>query len=927
MDQIHISVVTLFLSLLESSYFISTFFSWFSSQRGGGRERRGSLVTSVSQPACAPPTSEEALHTAAAPALSNRASATEPRQQSSTATACRVSPMELPLGGPALRHYTQSRPRPHRQKLNYRPSRPQETIIESENEVLEHMGRVDEGVEEFFTKRVLPTDTLKTQDEETITVHEVAPASSVPCPPQTKTLRRKLGDFFTLKKRRGLKSETSHDGRPKKTSITDLIRPLREAARAEKDKDKERVKEHDKENEKEKAKENPSAGESAVQETPVSGAPTLRGEAVPPRRALREGKSQSLILLSGSAAAGTPYGRNTGKLEGQHSFEQKLHLMLQRIGVSKVPPGETQNQEGEMKKAESEGTIIDSKPEPPPTFTKPRTMSASSDTRHQMRPSVSAHESAGKPALLPKPVIKPGPPPSTSGRNTPENELAQIQEGETNTPTKLSPTTSTPDINATTTTTTTTTPTVPTISNAVPNSTDSMISSSSSVVSSDTYKCTDSVNPPAEATTPTNVTELDSKQLIPESEANTPEKPTSTSTTTPTEPPTTVSITSISSEPISPRLSITSSSTTITMPSISTLETVSAPSNKIQVSIASTNLQTESSVCSADATPAVGVDAAVSVDTTASSPSTCTSDSRSVFSTNNNLIAEASDDTTSATSASCATVASPVTKTSPPPDPIDAIASPFSPDTPISSSSTLVPSDLSPTTTTTTTTTTASPTSTDCIDSSSTSTIPHPTTSSPADMSIPSTSSSETNPTDTTTTTTSTVKRSDSTSTTSSANAAAISSPPTTDSDQPYTISVSTTLTPTISDLSPTDNSSAAFHHLTTPAPSKESPGQDTDLQTSPEDRASVEPAEKDSDEVLKTVQKSNGTEMDESETVDDAKESKEENEEVQEQAAKPEEDTIQAEVVMAKPAPGKDVDEVLIEGEKQEETKSEAEK
>lgn len=135
----------------------------------------------------------------------------------------------------------------------------------------------------------------------------MAPASSVPCPPPTKTLRRKLGDFFTLKKRRGLKSETSQEGRPKKASIADFIRPLREVARAEKEKDKDRVKEQDKENEKEKAKENPSAvtGESAAQETPVSGAPPLRGEAVPPRRALREGKSQSLILLSGSAAGST----------------------------------------------------------------------------------------------------------------------------------------------------------------------------------------------------------------------------------------------------------------------------------------------------------------------------------------------------------------------------------------------------------------------------------------------------------------------------------------------------------------------------------------------------------------------------------------------------------------------------------------------
>ena len=114
-----------------------------------------------------------------------------------------------------------------------------------------------------------------------------------------------------------MKSETSQEGRPKKASIADFIRPLREAARSEKDKDKERVKEQDKENEKEKAKEHPSGvtGESAVPETPVAGDVPLRGEAMPPRRALREGKSQSLILLSGSAAAtGTANARNTAKV-------------------------------------------------------------------------------------------------------------------------------------------------------------------------------------------------------------------------------------------------------------------------------------------------------------------------------------------------------------------------------------------------------------------------------------------------------------------------------------------------------------------------------------------------------------------------------------------------------------------------------------
>ncbi|XP_042351491.1 cell wall protein DAN4-like [Plectropomus leopardus] len=845
--------------------------------------------------------------------------------------------MELPLGGPALRHYTQSRPRPHRQKLNYRPCRPQETIIESDNEVLELMGRVDEGVEEFFTKRVLPTDTLKKQDEESITVHEVAPASSVPCPPPTKTLRRKLGDFFTLKKRRGLKSEASQEGRPKKASIADLIRPLREVARAEKEKDKDRVKEHDKENEKEKAKENPGAvtGESAVQETPGA---QLRGEAVPPRRALREGKSQSLILLSGSAAAGSTNARNKKQFEGQHSFEQKLHLMLQRIGVSKAQPGETQNPEGEMKKAESEGTIIDSKPEPPPTFTKPRTMSASSDTRHQIRPSVSAHESAGKPALLPKPVIKPGPPPTTSGRNTPENELAQIQEAETNMPTKLTPTAA-PSTPAAPALTTTTTPTVPTISNSVPDSTDF----TSTVSPSDTDICTDSVNPTAAATTPTNVTELDRKPSIPEANATTTEPPTSTfttSTTTPTEPPTPVSV--ISSESVTPSLSVTSNSTTTTMPSITTSETVSAPSNESSVSTTSTTLSTKSTfsepngVLSVDATPAAGGDAAISVTTTVSSPSTSTSDLPLGLSATTNLATKGCDDPTLVTSTSSATLVSSVTKTtSPPPNSSDTITTAVLPVASITSHSTLISPALPPTISTSSTTTT-SPTSTDCMNSISASNITHPATPGPADIAAPSTSSSETNPTDTTSTATS-LNRADTTSTTSAATAAAICSPLMTDSDPPYTNNVSTTLASTI------DNSSATSHHLSSPAPSNDSPGQDNDLQTFPEERSSVELADK-ADEELEMVQKSKQTEMDESKKVDGEKESENENEkpaltpnsevimkEVQEESVKPEEDTMKSEVGTTEPASGKggdlQSDKEVIEGPKQEETKSEDEK
>ncbi|XP_029986861.1 flocculation protein FLO11-like [Sphaeramia orbicularis] len=827
--------------------------------------------------------------------------------------------MELPLGGPALRHYTQSRPRPHRQKLNYRPTRPQETIIESENEVLELIGRVDEGVEEFFTKRVLPTDTLKKQDEETITVHEVAPASSVPCPPPTKTLRRKLGDFFTLKKRRGVKSETSHEGRPKKASIADLIRPLREVTRAEKDKDKDRVREHDKENEKEKGKEHLAAvtGEPAVQETPVSGAPPLRSEAVPPRRALREGKSQSLILLSGSAAAGATNARNKKQFDGQNSFEQKLHLMLQRIGVSKPQPGETQNQEGEMKKAESEGTIIDSKPEPPPT--KPRTMSASSDTRHQIRPSVSAHESAGKPPLLPKPVIKPGPPPPTSGRNTPENELAQIQEGETDTPTKAAaPPTPAPALSAAD------TPTVPTISDSVPDSSNITVSPSNTVTPSDTDICTDSVNPTTEDTTPTNVTELDSKASPTTMEVPAPTLQTALiNTATPTEPPAPVSVISTSSESITPSSSVTSTSTIITTPSITTLETVSAQSNESVVSTTSTDLSTKltlpepNSTFSADNTPTVGTDAAISVITTVdttSSVSTSTSTMPAGSPNTANVTTAVSDESTlvAVTSSNSDASLSPVTTTTSQPlnltDTLSTTSVTVSPDTLATRPSTLPP-------TSSTSSTTTSPISTTTISTSTP--IPTPAL-------IPSTDSSSTPPTNTPSTTT------------ISPTAAAMTSPQlTTDSDPPK--DVSTALSPALSGLCAPENSSATSQHLTSLTPSNDSSGQDNGLQMSPEERSSLPVAEvkTPADEALEIVQKSRQTEVVESKSIiDTEKENEIKNEKPtpvsseaisKESQEKPEEELKTTEVGVAEAASGKVADQCSNQGviQKEEETKS----
>ncbi|XP_024151314.1 mucin-5AC [Oryzias melastigma] len=745
--------------------------------------------------------------------------------------------MELPLGGPALRHYTQSRPRPHRQKLNYRPCRPQETIIESENEVLEHMGRVDEGVEEFFTKRVLPTDILNKPDEElTVVQEEVAPASSIPCPAPTKTLKRKLGDFFTLKKRRGLKSETSQEGRTKKTSIADLIRPLREVTRSEKDKDKDRVKEQAKENEKEKAKEHPGAvtGEPVVQETPVTDDASLRSEVVPPRRALREGKSQSLILLSGSAATGTANAKNTAKkqFEGQHSFEQKLHLMLQRIGVSKPQPAETQNQEGEMKKAESEGTIIDSKPEPPPTLSKPRTMSASSDTRHQIRTSVSAHEAAGKPALPPKPVVKPGLPPATSGRNTPENELTQIQEAESNTSATLSPASAPPAL------TDATAPSPPTISNSVSDSACVTVSPSSTVTPADTDVCTRSE-------TPTSSTPLESKISVHKTGDSSTEPPTSPkSTTITTEPPSTISVPSTSSESTTPSLPVTST-TPVTSLSATTPETVSAPSDQSSVSTTSTNLLTESTLqkpngaLSVDSTPAV--ESGISVLTAASSSCTAISDVPSSLSAITGSGTAAGDDPSSFGSSSHVSLLSSIPEvTQSLPNSSESSTVAVSGEIPVATSSTVVPPvPPSPSS--------SHPAPNEAISSASSSEVNSLSTAvtvTSTAISITSTSSNETKPKDaTSTTTTATCSNETENTFTCSSVTAAVSFSCTNGLD--ISNSVSTTLSPPVSGLLPADNSSATSDDLVGSAPPDDSPGQDENVKTSEEERPDVEEAEK----------------------------------------------------------------------------------
>uniref|UniRef100_A0A8D2ZS17 Capping protein regulator and myosin 1 linker 2 n=1 Tax=Scophthalmus maximus TaxID=52904 RepID=A0A8D2ZS17_SCOMX len=444
-----------------------------------------------------------------------------------------ASPMEpLPTQGQTLRHYTASRPRPRRTHTQPPSSRPQEPVSKVENEASEGMGRVDEGVEEFFTKKILPDYALLHQPcskscinitssattttvtspsvpytDTSFTSNDTPPLSTSSTPPTsssittttipTKNIKKKFGDFFAFKRARAGRATKAGGGegggegvKVKRTSIADLIRPLREA------KERERERERDKDREKERgarsvedanvsndaattegivatghqlvgdardgmapantlttttppsetAPFHPTAAtspdhitatlskleEEAIQassgptpspvvtchltepersgvlmkETRMGGTPYGERRLKATKRSLREGKSQSLILLTGLE----PEDRDNTQSkkhasDSTSSFEQRLQVMLHRMGVARSPPADTKtsvsNKEEELRKANSEGAILD-KPQPPPTFMKPRTMSTSSGTMlDPIRPDPPLHP---KPALPERPV-------------------------------------------------------------------------------------------------------------------------------------------------------------------------------------------------------------------------------------------------------------------------------------------------------------------------------------------------------------------------------------------------------------------------------------------------------------------------------------------------------------------------------------------
>ncbi|XP_005076356.1 capping protein, Arp2/3 and myosin-I linker protein 2 isoform X2 [Mesocricetus auratus] len=282
--------------------------------------------------------------------------------------------MDLPPAGQPLRHPTRARPRPRRQHHHRPPpGGPQVSpaLLQEGNGLT---ARVDEGVEEFFSKRLIQQDRLWAPEED--------PATEGGATPVPRTLRKKLGTLFAFKKPRStrgprsdLETSPGATARARKTTLGDLLRPPARPSRSE---------------EPGGAEGGTSSPDSARRNRP---------------RYTRESKAYSMILLpaeeeeaTGSARPDKRRPLERGDTELAPSFEQRVQVMLQRIGVSRGSGGaeskRKQSKDGEIKKAGSDGDIMDSSTETPPISIKSRTHSVSADPSCRPGPGGQGPESA-----------------------------------------------------------------------------------------------------------------------------------------------------------------------------------------------------------------------------------------------------------------------------------------------------------------------------------------------------------------------------------------------------------------------------------------------------------------------------------------------------------------------------------------------------
>ncbi|NXE09201.1 CARL2 protein, partial [Lophotis ruficrista] len=293
------------------------------------------------------------------------ASGSLPSTQPATAAG---SLMDLPTAGEKLEHCTKARPRPNR-RHKQPPSKPNVQPVACENSEDRSITRVDEGLEDFFAKRLI-TEQLPP------TALETGPGSAPLAPSGSRTLKKKIGNFFAFKKpksSRGSRCEKELEGGPaaprsRRSMLSDILRAPSKAGEAGKPLSK--------------SEEGGLGAEPRAEpehcQTPDS------ARRIRPKYS-REGKSQSLILLSGEDedALGVRHDkkRHLEKSEGElpSSFEQRMQVMLHRIGVTKGPAAEgkkQQSKDSDIKKAGSDGDIVDSSADSPPSL-KARTHSVS----------------------------------------------------------------------------------------------------------------------------------------------------------------------------------------------------------------------------------------------------------------------------------------------------------------------------------------------------------------------------------------------------------------------------------------------------------------------------------------------------------------------------------------------------------------------
>ncbi|NWW52635.1 CARL2 protein, partial [Pedionomus torquatus] len=260
-----------------------------------------------------------------------------------------------------------------RKNKHFRSIRPTPAVqpVACENSEDRSITRVDEGLEDFFAKRLIT-------EELPPTALETCPGSAPLAPSSSRTLKKKIGNFFAFKKpksRLGSKCEKEPEGgsaapRSRRSMLSDILRASSKAGEAGKALSK--------------SEEGALAAEPQAEfehcQTPDS------AHRIRPKYS-REGKSQSLILLPGEDedALGVRQDkkRHLEKSEGElpGSFEQRVQVMLHRIGVTKGPAAEgkkQQSKDNEIKKAGSDGDIVDSSADSPPSL-KARTHSVSTD--------------------------------------------------------------------------------------------------------------------------------------------------------------------------------------------------------------------------------------------------------------------------------------------------------------------------------------------------------------------------------------------------------------------------------------------------------------------------------------------------------------------------------------------------------------------